>query len=73
VRNAGLLRLRLFFDFSSSRMRRDGGDAQAPAVGYRIEKIFLLAPGTFRRGIMLVNFLIKVSKTLKMFRITRLN
>jgi hypothetical protein len=38
-------------------MRRDGGDAQAPAVSYRIcRKIFLLAPGTFRRGIMLVNF-----------------
>ena len=29
-------------------MRRDGGDA--------VETIFLLAPGTFRRGIMLVNF-----------------
>jgi hypothetical protein len=57
VRNAGLLRLRLFFDFSSSRMRRDGGDAQAPAVGYRIcRKNFSSRAQNFPSGIMLVNF-----------------
>jgi hypothetical protein len=48
-------------------MRRDGGDARAPAVDYRIcREIFLLAPGTFRCGTMLVNF-----TALKMFRMAR--
>jgi len=38
-----------------------------------VEKILLLAPGTFRRGTMLVNSLTKVSKVLKMFRIGKTN
>src|SRR5262249_50312009 len=49
--------LTLVSDCSWSRMRRDGGDAPAPTVNYRIcRKNFLLAPGTFRHGTMLVNF-----------------
>jgi len=51
-------------------MRRDGGDAQAPAVGYRIcRKNFSSRARAFRRGIMLVNFTDQGLKELEMFRI----
>jgi hypothetical protein len=38
-----------------------------------VEKIFLLAPGTFRRGIMLVNFTDQGLKDVKDVPNTRLN
>jgi len=80
VRNAGLLRLRLFLDYAcfSTSVRRECDETvelrkRRQSATASVEEIFLLAPGTFPRGIMLVNFTDQGLKTLKMFRITRLN
>ena len=63
MRDAGLLRLRLFLDYAcfSTSVRRECDETvelrkRRQSATASVEEIFLLAPGTFRCSIMLVNF-----------------